>query len=217
MKRIVTLIMVWGMMMGFAQAQITHTAQGNVDKNAENVIHAAAKKLNSSCVSMKVTLVNKDTQKKETARTTAQVLYNKGKYKVVCDDQVLYCDGKAVWHWNKEVNEVMVSVLQESDMDLMNPGALLKNYESNFKAKYIRTEENGVSVVDLTPKKSKSYYKIRLMVDKNGGVKKMVQHNYDGSCGEYIVTEFKSGVKCADSDFMFDASGNKGVEIIDMR
>ena len=204
-------------MVGIAQAQITHTAQGNVDANAEKVLQRATAKLNNGSVSMKVTLVNKDSQKRETARESAQILYNKGKYRATMKNQVLYCDGASVWHWNKEVNEVTVNELDPLEMDLMNPGALLKNYKNNFKAKFIRTNDNGVSVIDLTPRRSKSYYKIRLLVDQSGALKQMVQHNYDGSCGEYNVTEYKSGVKSEASDFVFDANQNKGVEIIDMR
>ena len=42
-------------------------------------------------------------------------------------------------------------------------------------------------------------------------------HNYDGSRGEYTVSNFKSGVTCKESDFVFPKAQNPKVEIIDMR
>jgi hypothetical protein len=45
----------------------------------------------------------------------------------------------------------------------------------------------------------------------------MEMHNYDSSCGEYIISNFKTGVKTTDTDFSFPKSQNPNVEIIDMR
>lgn len=202
-----------------ASAQITHTPSGDVDKNAQEVLAKAAKKVNSSAVSFSVTMVNKNSDKKETARIKAQVLFHKGKYRVTADNQVLYSDGIAVWHWNKEVNECTINKLDPASSDeLMNPAALLSNYSKNFRAKYIRTEQDGTAVVDLTPKKTCSYHKVRLLIDSNSGVLKRLEvHNYDGSRGEYTVTNFKTGVSAKESDFAFPAAQNPKVEIIDMR
>lgn len=201
------------------QAQITHTANGAVDQNAEQILKKAADKMGgSSAVSFTVTMVNKDTNKKEKARQSADVLFFKNKYRVSAADQVLYCNGTSVWHWNKSANEVMLTTLTSSDDDLMNPSKLLANYKQNYKPKFIRQENDGTAVVDLTPKKSKSFYKIRLLINgTNGVLKKMEIHNYDGSEADYMVSNFKSGVKTTESDFAFQATQNPKVEVIDMR
>ena len=201
-----------------AAAQITHTASGDVDKTAQTLLQKAAKVFDGKAVSFSVTMVNFDTQKKETARTTAQVLYHKGRYRVTAPDQVLYCDGKAVWHWNKDVDEVVVNPLSDDDDNLINPAYLLKSYDKNFRPKYIRTDDDGTAIVDLQPKKSKSYHKLRLLInEKTGHLQRMEIHNYNGSRGEYRLSGFKTGVSCKDTDFTFDATANKNVEIIDMR
>lgn len=200
-------------------AQISHTSSGSVDKNAQQMLQKAAKKMNSNAVSFNVTMINKNSNKKETNRMKATVLFNKGKYRVTSDNQILYCDGTAVWHWNKDVNECTVNKLDGSASDdLMNPAALLSNYSKNFRAKFIRQENDGTVVIDLSPKKARSYHKVRLLINGETGVlKKLELHNYDGSCGEYVVSNFKSGVACKDSDFIFPQSQNPKVEVIDMR
>ena len=216
MKKTITILM---MIACFAMvsAQITHTAGGGkVDQNADKILKEAAKKFNTGAVSLTVTLVNKDGQKRETGRMKADVLYKGGKYRVTFDGNVIYCDGSSTWHWNKDVDEVTVNAMSSSEDDLMNPGAILANYSKNFNAKFIRKEENGDNIIDLTPKKGKSYHKIRVVINKNTP-KRMEMHNYDSSCGEYHISNFKTGVKCTDSDFVFPKASNPDVEIIDMR
>ena len=201
-----------------ALGQITHTDKGAIDQNAEKTLKKASDKLNAGPVSFSVTMVNRDANKKETARMKADVLYNKGKYRISFDGNTLYCDGLSTWHWNKEASEVVVNKMSTSNDDLMNPAVILSSYQKNYKAKFIRLEQNGNAIIDLTPKQAKSYYKIRLAINTNNYVvQKMEIHNYDSSCGEYLVSNFKSGVKTEDSDFTFLKGQHPDVEVIDMR
>lgn len=198
-------------------AQITHTSQGNYDKNADEILKKAYKKIdNASGVTFTVTMTNKDSNKKATAKQTANVTYQRGKYCVSFDGNIIYCDGTATWHWNKSTKEVVVNNLNEAQDDLMNPGALLANYTKNFKAKYIRKESNGDAVIDLTPKKSKSYYKIRFIINNNNVIRRMEMHNYDSSSAEYDVSKFTTAKVNANA-FVFPQKENPDVEIIDMR
>lgn len=198
-------------------AQITHTSQGNVDENAEKVLSNAYSKINASCVSFKVTMVSKDANKKETSRNSAQVLFNKGKYRVTMDGTVIYCDGATVWTWNKDAKEVVVDGVSASDDDLINPAKLLANYKKNYRAKFIRNEDDGTAVVDLTPKKSKSFHKARLLISAAGMLKSMELFNFDGSRQEFLISDFKKSVKLVGGEFQFDAVSHKDVEVIDMR
>ena len=199
-------------------AQITHTANGDVDQNASKVLKQAVGKLNAAPVSFNVTMISKNSKKKEVSRQKVQVLFNKGKYKVQADNHMFYCNGKDIWHWDKASNECILNKMTEDEYDLMNPAALLSNYAVNYKAKYIRMENDGTAVIDLTPKKGRSFYKIRVLVNTNNGqLKSLTMHNYDSSCAEYQISEFKSGVAATDADFVFPASKNPKVEVIDMR
>ncbi|MBQ1408419.1 MAG: hypothetical protein IIY87_01525, partial [Bacteroidales bacterium] len=132
MKKAISILLFFATL-GFASAQITHTAGGGkVDQNAEKILKAAAKNFSGKAVSMTVTMVNKDTQKRETGRMNADVLYFNGKFRVSFDGNVIYCDGNSTWHWNKDVDEVTVSKMSSNDDDLMNPAAILANYSKNY-------------------------------------------------------------------------------------
>ena len=113
---------------------------------------------------------------------------------------------------------MVVNKITDSEDDLMNPALILTNYKKNFKSKYIRQEQNGNAIVDLTPKKSKSYYKIRFTINaKSGIIQSMELYNYDSSRGEYTVSKFNSSAKGGDEQFTFPKEKYPNVEIIDMR
>lgn len=197
-------------------AQLTHTANGAVDQTANTLVKKAAAKM-SGTVSFTVTVVNTDANKKETFRQKAEILYNSPRYRVKAGDLEIYCDGKDVWQLNKKAKEVVVTPIADSEDDITNPAKLLSNYSKNYRAKFIREEEDGTDIVDLQPMKGRVYHKIRLFIDsKTGLLKKMEQHNYDSSRGIYTITNFKNA-KATDADFTYDTKSNPGVEVVDMR
>lgn len=216
MKRLITSLLLMAFVLPVT-AQITHTSQGAVDKNADEILKKASKKIDAaSGVKFTVTMINRDANKKQTAKMAADVLYQQGKYRVTFGENIIYCDGTATWHWNKDDNEVVVNKMSDKEDDLMNPGRLLASYSKNFKAKFIRKEANGDAVIDLTPKKARSYYKIRFIIGSNSVVRRMEMHNYDSTSAEYGISNF-ANAKVTETDFIFSTKDNPSVEVIDMR
>lgn len=215
MKRIAIFVVLVLSAVG-CMAQLTHTAKGSVDKQAGDILKKAAAKM-SGTVSFTVTVVNRDANKKETMRQKAEVLYNSPRYRMKSGDLEIYCDGKSVWNYNKPTNEVVVSPMTTTDDDLTNPANLLKNYSKSFRAKLIRIEDDGTAIIDLQPNKSRAYHKVRLFINtKTYLLKKLEQHNYDSSRGEFTVSNFKN-TQASDANFTFDAQSHPNVEVVDMR
>ncbi|MCQ2295033.1 MAG: outer-membrane lipoprotein carrier protein LolA [Bacteroidales bacterium] len=199
-----------------AMAQLTHTDKGAVDEGANAFLKKAAAKMNGT-VSFSVSVVNLDANKKETFRQKAEVLYSAPRYRVKAGDLEIYCDGKSVWQYNRPANEVVVNNLTTSDDDLTNPAKLLANYQKSFRAKFIREEDDGTVIIDLQPYRSNTFHKVRLFINgKTLVLKKMEQHNYDSSRGEYTITNFKNA-QALDTDFAFDTKSHPKVEVVDMR
>ena len=197
-------------------AQLTHTDKGTVDQTANAILKKASAKM-SGTVSFTVTVVNLDADKKETFWQKVEVLYNAPRYRVKAGSMELYCDGKAVWQYNKPNKEVVVNPMSDADDDITNPARLLAEYNKSFRAKYIREEQDGTAIIDLQPMKSRPFHKIRLyIVAKTGMLKKLEQHNYDSSRGVYTVSNFKN-TKATDADFIFNPKTHPDVEIVDMR
>lgn len=202
-----------------SQAQITHSKSGNTDSKASQILAQSAKAYSQKARSCVVTMVNINSEKKETARQNINILYSNGRYCASFQDQQISCDGSTIYHWNKKNHEVTLSPLEEmnDDENLYNPAALLANYSKNFKAKYIR-DENGSNIIDLTPIKQKSYYKIRLIIDAKSHLLNALElHNYDSSCGKFLFSKYAVKSKVKDADFIFDTARFPKEEVIDMR
>ena len=199
-----------------ARAQITHNSQGQLDQNATDILKKASARFQQN-VAFNVTATILDGNKKQLAKHTAQVRYHKGKYHLVMEGQELISDGTVVWQWNKQANEVAINNLSTDDVDLLNPGRLLENYQRNFKAKYIRTDDDGTAIIDLTPRSTRSYHKIRLFIKEDDGLVRRIEvQKYDSGREIYDISDFKRASNAA-SQFTFDPAEHPGVEVIDMR
>lgn len=195
-------------------AQITHTATGVVDETANALLKKAADKMKGT-VSFTVTVASYDADHKETFRQKADILYKAPKYSVKSGELEIYCDGKSVWQLNMAAKEVVVTNMTDSDDDLTNPAKLLANYAKNYRPKFIREDEDGTAVVDLQPKKARTYHKLRLFINaKTGALKKIEQHNFDSTRGEYTLSNFKNA-RATDSEFTYVAAPD--IEVVDMR
>ena len=151
------------------------------------------------------------------------VLKNK-KYKLNIPQMGLQvtCDGKTIWTYMVNSNEVTVANLDESTDELMDPAKIFTIYEKGFNYKFIsETVEAGVPVynIELTPQKpTGDVQKIKLMINKQ----KMLIHGAvmtgkDGNTIIVAVTQLKTDGVYADSDFVFDSKKYKGIEVVDMR
>jgi outer membrane lipoprotein carrier protein len=143
------------------------------------------------------------------------------KYRLEITGQTVICDGKTVWTYIKDANEVQINTIQADEDAITNPLKLLNSWEKNFKPKLIKEATEGgktIQTIDLTPLKSKSYHKVRLKIDKT---KKQIVSStvYDknGSTFSYILKTFITNQTVNDSYFTFKASDFPGVEINDMR
>lgn len=144
------------------------------------------------------------------------------KYHTTYNGQTFYCDGHSIWNYQKSTNEVSIYEYDpDDDENLMNPQKLLKNWDKQFRAKFIRDEFiNNVSnaIIDLTPKTSQSYYRIRIYINKgNNQILRIAVYEKDNTLYSYYIEQFKSNVTLSDSYFVFDKSKYPGVEVNDMR
>ena len=74
------------------------------------------------------------------------------------------------------------------------------------------------ALIDLTPKTTQSYYRIRLFINKaNNQILRIALYDKDNTIYTYHIEQFKSNVTLADSYFVFDKSKYPGVEVNDMR
>lgn len=165
----------------------------------------------------------KTTKADKTLGVSEGDFYLKGnKYKTSFAGIQYFCDGTSIWSYDKSANEVSIYEYDpDDDQNLMNPQRILKDWNAQFRAKFIRDEfVNNVqySIVDLTPKTTQSYYRIRVYIVKTSlKIAKIAVYDKDNSIYTYSIEQFKNDISLDDKIFVFDKSKYSGVEVNDMR
>lgn len=146
----------------------------------------------------------------------------KDKYVLETPQQKIFCDGINLWNYLPDQKEVTISLYdKEDDSEMMNPMNLINNYEKQYKSDFIKeTTEKGIliQIIDLTSLKSTSFYKIRLILNKNKNqIIRFTVFDKDGTQYTYYIEKFLVNQALPDSRFVFDISKYPGTEVIDMR
>jgi len=149
------------------------------------------------------------------------ILIRGDRYNLNFMDLNMISDGKSVWSFNKETNEVHISTANPKDMEMLNPLAMIENYDKNFRAKLIREEvENSapVAIIDLQPFENRSFHKVRIITNKaKKTIVRSEVHEKSGITMTFRIDQMQTNVSAPDSEFRFDASKHPGIEIVDMR
>jgi outer membrane lipoprotein-sorting protein len=162
-----------------------------------------------------------ENSKKQTENFTGILFVKKEKYFLTFEDQIIANDGKISWNYQKNTNEASLFDADEDDFSIYHPSKLLNNWNNEYEAKVIREEEQQkkqVILVDLSPKKKSSFYKIRLFIDKTTSyIQKMMMYEVDGTTITYTITKFTPNVAVDDTKFTFNKNEYPDVQINDMR
>lgn len=157
-------------------------------------------------------------------KSTGTIILKNKQYKLNIPQMGLEitCDGKSIWTYMINSNEVSISNLDEETDDLMDPSKIFTLYDRGFNYKFINESVDGsipVYNIDLIPQKpSGDIQKIRIMIDKS---KMLIRGAYmtgkDGNAYNVAINQIKTNGVHKDSDFIFDPGKYKGIEVIDMR
>lgn len=160
-------------------------------------------------------------EKKDKTKSTqsGKIQTKGGKYKLEIPGHDIYCDGKTVWDFIKDANEVQIKDMEVGDEDAINPSNIFTIYEKGYKYKF-EGEDAATQVVSLFPLNpdKKKFHTIKLTIDKNKkqitAVKMMMK---DGSTQTYLIKSFLGNGAIPDTDFVFNAKAHPGVSSEDLR
>lgn len=192
------------------------------DTKAKSILDAVALKTKSFTtieIEFSYTMENKKSNIKEVKKGIACM---KGaKYWMNFAGQNIMSDGKTQWTYLKDANEVQINTVSPTDESL-NPSKLLTGYDKSFTPKFIKEEvRNGktIQIIDLTPLKGRSYYKIRVEIDKVAKqISRSIVYDKNGtSIYTYTVLKFTPNKAIPDTRFTFRAADHPGVDVIDLR
>lgn len=201
-------------------AQFAHAQTS--DQNAVKLLKSVSQKYSAyktMQMDVSLTIENLETKSKETK--TGKVSGKGNMFKAEMGNQIIMSDGKTLWTYLKDVNEVQISDFEQGQ-GIMSPNDIFKIAEKDYLV-YMgeKVTEGGKSlqIIELTPKnKSLSFSKIKMYIDTSDNtVKKGVVYDKNAIHYTYTISNFKSNVDMPDSNFKFDKTKYPGVEVIDLR
>ncbi len=138
-------------------------------------------------------------------------------YKLEIIDSEIYNNGKEVWVYTPDLQEVTVSIYNPEEEEI-TPGNVYDIYKKGFKYALIQEMSNGDRVVELDPESmDKTYHKIRLIINSKDELKTFTVFEKSGTKYIYSIKNFKTSSSIGSSFFTFDPKKYPDVEVIDFR
>lgn len=155
------------------------------------------------------------------AEKYAGTLLSKGKmYKITLGGQEVYNNGKDVYTYVADANEVNITSYNEGDESDISPNNIFNLYKKGYASSYKNEVTLGgkkYDVVALTPKTRSSVSKIELTIGKADKLISSWTVFDQAGATTYTITDFKPNITVANGAFTFDKSKYPKVEIIDLR
>ncbi len=134
----------------------------------------------------------------------------------------VFSDGKTIWNYMEDGNQVTISSVDDASSELMDPSSIFSIYERGFRSEYVgEAQENGKTVyrINLFPDSDEyDVTKIEVSIDKaTMMLSSATLHATDENLYTIDVKKMDTDKNFPDSDFVFDESKYDDVEVIDFR
>jgi len=191
------------------------------DKKAEKLLESVVNKTASYKnfkADLSYTMVNKEMDIHE---KKSGVIYVEGdKYRIEMEGQVIISDGKTVWTYLEDSQEVMVSDVDDSD-ETISPTKILTSYNENYKAKFDsdgKYKNSDLKLINLKPNDGKQFEKLSLLVnEKSLEIENFSVYDKNGNVFTYYIVKLEPNIDLPENFFSFDEKDYPDVEVIDMR
>ena len=137
-------------------------------------------------------------------------------YKLEVEGQQIISDGKTMWTYLPDSEEVMVSNPSD-DENIITPIKLLTTYDKDYTMKYAKSNEKGIKVVEMSNPKGE-FSKVTLKI--NEAKLEIVSVTISNRSGDAFTIKIKKTVFDQNLEakfFTFDEKAHPKVDVIDMR
>ncbi|MBD2703855.1 outer membrane lipoprotein carrier protein LolA [Spirosoma sp. BT702] len=200
---------------------LTFPAFAQKDKRAQTILDAMSKQYKSlKSYQASFTYASAGAGTKESYKGDLTV--KEEKFRLLLGGQEVFTDGKTMYTYIKESNEVNVQDFEKGSTSELNPTQIYTIYKRGFDYKFLREQKQDsrtVEVIELTPNRPKSpIATIQISVDKaDKSVRNWLIVNKDGKRTTYTITKFTPNANVTDAYFVFDKAKYPGVEVVDLR
>ena len=180
--------------------------------DAKSVLDKAASEFRK-CPSVNVTFevaVSGDTD-------NGTILLQGNKFHTKLSNTTTWFDGKTMWSYVKDNEEVNVTEPKSAQLAKMNPYAFIDMYKKGYDVAFGVNTKNYFEVVLTSTNTKNSIQKAVIRINRMNYQPMYIMMGGSKADIEIKVTSYKKGKKQADSTFRFNKSKYPHAEIIDLR
>jgi len=153
-------------------------------------------------------------------KTEGALIVSGDKYKLNIAGQEIISDGKTIWTYIADANEVQINEVDAEES--FSPTKLLSSYTQDYKAsleKELSENNRSYYLFKLKPKDQNSSFNYALLkVDKEKlQVASFTLFDAEDNSFSYVINEYLTDVALPDNTFRFDEAKYPDVDVIDMR
>lgn len=154
--------------------------------------------------------------------TRGSIITNGTKFKLNMAGQEIMNNGKEIYTFMPDVNEVNITEFDPGQDNMFSPSNIYNIYKKGYKYTFKGESKVGnqtYETVELTPvKKNDNISKVQLVVNKRDrSIKSWKIWDGRGRATSFNVTKFTPNVSAPVSLFTFDTKKHPGVEVVDLR
>lgn len=201
---------------------LTYSATAQVDPKAQEILKSVSTKYKSfKTLSAKFKINVADLKAKTNENQEGTIVLKGVKYKLVIGSQEIISDGKVVWTYLKDANEVQIND-PKTDANAISPTNMFTIYEKGFKSKFVAEKVIGgktMQIIELVPEDTKrNFSRVQLTINKTEKyIAQAIIYQKNGTNITYAVQEFKPNVPAEDALFVFNKTLYPGCEEVDLR
>ena len=191
------------------------------DKDAEKLLESVVNKTSSYKnfkAELAYTMVNKEMNIDE--KKQGVIFLAGDSYRIEMEGQVIISDGKTVWTYLKDSDEVMISAMEDNE-ESVSPTKILTTYNKDFKAKFSsdpKYKNSDLKMIDLKPNDGNQFENMSILVNqKNLSLESFSLMDKNGNIFTYHIISLTPNITLAANAFSFNPADYPGVEVIDMR
>ncbi len=216
MKKLGIMIILFGLF-GTVNAQVDQKAKEILDKMSDKY---------QSIPSYKTNFVYRLHNKVENIdeEFSGEIIVKGEKYVLFMSDQEIYNDGKTIWTFLADANEVNIDYYMPDEGDL-SPNNIYSAYKKGYRYRWIENKRIGsrtFNVVELQPENPKDpdkiFFHIVLSIDRaDNTMHSWEMYDRGGNIFSYSISGFNPQFVAEDSFFKFNESKYPDVEVVDLR
>ena len=191
------------------------------DKDAGALLKAVINKISEYKnfeADLSYTMVNKEMDINE--EKNGKIYVEGDKYRIEMPGQIIISDGKTLWTYLEDSQEVMISNMEDNDQSI-SPTKILTSYNKDYKAKFgsdPKYKKGSLKLIYLKSDKNPNFEKMSVVVDADKlELKSFSVYDKNGNVFTYNILNLKPNVDLPEDTFTFDPKKYPDVEVVDMR